>query len=244
MKLYDSWRHKAAECVAKTYNFEDAKYWYDMFKGQKGTKGGLDYNVGGTRVFNYADAMQYFGMGSDGNNRYKSVYNQVSMYLTDLNPCGFNESCPDGVVQYEDAVNLYFMKSITDVDAGKIVKISYAENKTTVMASGHWNINFATGSSTIENSDKDLETIYNLLEQAEDTKLNIIGYTDNQGNSASNVTLSKGRANAVVQYLTSRGISSERFQIVEGRGDSNPIGNNATEGGRRANRRVDITLLK
>jgi hypothetical protein len=60
-------------------------------------------------VFNYADAMQYYGI-TDGNNRYKAVYDQVSSYLVDLNPCGFNETCKDGVVPYEDAVNLYFLK--------------------------------------------------------------------------------------------------------------------------------------
>ena len=243
IKQYDRWAHKAAECVAKTYNFEDADYWYKMFKGQKGSKAGLDYNIGGTKVFNYADAMQYFGI-SDGNNRYKAVYNQVSMYLTDLNPCGFNETCKDGVVQYEDAVNLYFLKSITDVDAGTTQKFNYADNKTKVMADGQWNINFATASTTIQGSEKELETIYNLLVQAEQTKVKIIGHTDNVGNPQSNLTLSKGRANAVVNYLTSRGISSNRIQLVDGRGDTEPIASNATAVGKAKNRRVDITLLQ
>jgi OOP family OmpA-OmpF porin len=245
IKQYDSWARKAAECVASTYDFENADYWYKMFKGQKGTKAGLDYNVGGTRVFNYADASQYFGLSGDNNNRYKAVYNQISTYLTDLNPCGFNESCPNGVVPYEDAVNLYFLSSIRDnVYNGTTEKISYSETKTTVMANGNWNINFATGSTTIQGSEKDLEEIYNLLIQAEETKLKVVGHTDNQGNHGSNVILSKGRANAVVDYLTSRGISSARFQLVEGRGDANPIGSNATASGKAANRRVDITLLK
>jgi outer membrane protein OmpA-like peptidoglycan-associated protein len=243
IKQYDRWARKAAECVAKTYNFENADYWYKMFKGQKGTKGGLDYNIGGTKVFNYADAMQYFGI-SDGNNRYKAVYNQVSMYLTDLNPCGFNETCKDGVVQYEDAVNLYFLKSITDVDAGTTQKYDYANNKTKVMADGQWNINFATASTTILGSEKELETIYNLLIQAEQTKLKIVGHTDNVGNSQSNLVLSKGRANSVVDYLVNRGISRNRIQLVDGKGDTSPIATNATADGKAKNRRVEITLLQ
>jgi outer membrane protein OmpA-like peptidoglycan-associated protein len=245
IKLYDSWAVRASEAVAETYNFETPKYWYDMFKGQKGTKDGLDYNVGGTKVFNYADALQYIGQGSDNNNRYKAVYNQISKYLTELNPCSFNESNKDGVVAYEDAVNFYFLSQIKDgVYAGSTQKISYSETKTQVLASGHWNINFATGSSNIQGSEKDLETIYNLLVQAEDTKLSIIGYTDNVGNPQSNVTLSKGRANSVVTYLTNRGISKDRFQLVDGRGDNNPIADNSTSSGKATNRRVDITLLK
>jgi outer membrane protein OmpA-like peptidoglycan-associated protein len=243
IKQYDEWAVKASACVAKTYNFETPKYWYDMFKGQKGTKDGLDYNVGGTRVFNYADAMQYYGI-TDGNNRYKAVYEQISAYLTDLNPCGFNESNPDGVVAYDDAVNLYFLKSVTDVDAGKVQKITYTGNKTEVLANGQWNINFETGSTAISGSTRDLETIYNLLVQAEETKLKVVGHTDNVGNSGSNLTLSKGRANSVVTYLTGRGISQDRFQLVDGKGDSTPIADNATSSGKAKNRRVEITLLK
>jgi outer membrane protein OmpA-like peptidoglycan-associated protein len=187
--------------------------------------------------------MQYNGI-SDGNNRYKAVYDQVSAYLTDLNPCGFNETCPDGVVPYDDAVNLYFLKSINIGDAGKVQKISYAETKTSVLANGQWNINFATGSSAIQGSEKDLETIYNLLVQAEESKLKIVGHTDNVGNPDSNLGLSKGRANSVVEYLTSRGISKERFQLVDGKGDAQPIGDNNTVSGKAKNRRVEITLLK
>ena len=65
MKQYDEWRVRASEAVATTYDMETAKYWYDMFKGQKGSKNGIDYNMGGSRVFNYADVMQYYGI-SDG----------------------------------------------------------------------------------------------------------------------------------------------------------------------------------
>ncbi len=243
IKQYDEWARKAAECVAKTYNAETPEYWYNMFKGQKGTKAGLGYDIGGTRVFNYADAMQYNGI-SDGNNRYKAVYDQVSAYLTDLNPMDFNGMCPDGVVAYDDAVNLYFLKSINIGDAGKVEKISYAETKTKVLANGQWNINFATGSTAIQGSERDLETIYNLLVQAEEAKLKIVGHTDNVGNPDSNLVLSRGRANSVVEYLTSRGISKERFQLVDGKGDTQPIGDNSTVSGKAKNRRVEITLLK
>jgi OmpA-OmpF porin, OOP family len=244
IKQYDSWAVKASEAVAKTYNFETPKYWYDLFKGQSGTKDGLEYNIGGSKVFNYADAMQYFGI-TDGTNRYKAVYDQVSTYLTSLNPCDFNATCKNGVVPYEDAVNLYFLKSINDIDAGKIEKADYTQDKTTVMANGEWNINFATASTAIESSsDKDLKSIYNLLVQAEDTKLKVVGHTDNSGNSNANLTLSKGRANSVVTYLKNKGIASNRFQLVDGAGDTQPIADNTTASGKAKNRRVQIVLLK
>lgn len=242
IKQYDEWAVEASEDVCATYGIGTPNYWYRMFKGQKGTKDGLDYNIGGTHVFNYADALQYFGI-SDGKNRYKAVYNQVSTYLTELNPCGFNQMVPDGVVQYEDAVNLYFLKSISDIDAGKTEKADYTATKNKVMASGNWNINFNTGSTDIAGSEKDLETIYNLLLQAEDTKLKVVGHTDNTGNPSANLVLSKGRANSVVAYLTAKGIPANRFQLVDGAGDTQPIASNKTADGKAKNRRVDITLL-
>jgi hypothetical protein len=49
-------------------------------------------------------------------------------------------------------------------------KITYTETKTEVMANGQW-VNFQTGSNAINGSTKDLETIYNLLVQAEQAKL-------------------------------------------------------------------------
>jgi outer membrane protein OmpA-like peptidoglycan-associated protein len=152
---------------------------------------------------------------------------------------GFNESNPDGVVAYDDAVNLYFLKSVTDVDAGKAEKITYAGDKTEVLANGQWKIQFNLGSAEISGSTRDLETIYNLLVQAEETKLKVIGHTDATGNPQSNIVLSKARANSVVSYLTGRGISQDRFQLVDGKGSSVPISKNDSE-----NRRVEITLLK
>jgi outer membrane protein OmpA-like peptidoglycan-associated protein len=242
MKQYDSWRVRASEAVAETFNLETPKYWYKMFKGEKITKNGMTYNVGGSKVLNYADVMQYYGI-TDGVDRYKSVYNQVSSYLTELNPFGFNESVK-GVVPYKEAVNLYYLKNIEDIEVGTAEHSDYTETKSKVMASGNWSINFSTGSATIESvSYKDLEKIYNLLIQAEDAKLRIVGHTDDVGNPSSNKTLSKSRANAVVEYLESRGIPSSRIQEIDGKGDAQPIASNATAQGKAKNRRVEITLL-
>jgi len=243
MKNYDDWRVRASEAVTDTYQMETPKYWYDMFKGQQGTKNGLTYNMGGSKVFNYADAMQYFGL-SDGVNRYKSVYTQVSNYLTELNPFGFNENVGK-VSAYEDAVNLFYLKSINDIQSTAPEKADYTEQATEVMASGEWRINFNTGSAQISNSSSsELEKIYNLLIQAENTKLTIVGHTDNVGNPDSNLLLSKNRAESVVDYLRKKGIPLNRFQMIDGKGSNEPTADNNTAEGKAKNRRVVITLLK
>jgi OmpA-OmpF porin, OOP family len=240
-KNHEEWKVRASEAVAETYKMEDAKYWYSMFKGQQGTKNGITYNMGGSKVFNYADAMQYFGL-SDGVNRYKSVYGAVSNYLTELNPFGFNENVGK-VVPYEEAINLFFLKNINDIESSAAEKADYTNEATEVIASGEWKVNFNTGSSQIAGT-KELEKIYNLLVQAENSKLTIIGHTDNVGNPDANLGLSKSRAQAVVNYLKNKGIPASRFQLIDGKGQNEPLGDNSTPTGKAANRRVVITFLK
>ncbi|RUT70667.1 OmpA family protein [Flavobacterium cupreum] len=243
MKNYEDWKVRASQAVADTYKIETADYWYKMFKGQQGTKAGLTYNMGGSKVFNYADAMQYFGL-SDGVNRYKSVYNQVSGYLTELNPFGFNENV-GAVVPYDQAVNLFFLKNINDIESTSADKADYSNEAKEVVASGEWKINFNTGSAEISNSSsKEVEKIYNLLVQAENTKLTVVGHTDNVGNPNANLALSKSRAQAVVDYLKQKGIPANRFQLIDGKGQNDPIADNNSASGKASNRRVVITFLK
>ncbi|GHT56522.1 hypothetical protein FACS1894109_05720 [Spirochaetia bacterium] len=59
----------------------------------------------------------------------------------------------------------------------------------------------------------------------------------------SNMELSMLRARRMVEALIQRGIARERFDI-RGWGGTKPLGDNATEVGRRRNRRVEITVLK
>lgn len=245
MKQFDTWRHRASEAVQETYKMDDTnpKYWYDMFQGVQAEKNGIKYNMGGSRVFNYADAMQYYGI-TDGINRYKAVYEQVSKYLVELNPAGFNQSVKE-VVPYENAVNLFFIKNINDVEAGTAYKSDYSKQATQVIATGEWNINFNTGSAIIENSSYlVLDQIYNLFIQAEDTKLELEGHTDNTGGKDNNYILSKDRANSVMNYFIKKGIPSSRFQKVEGKGQDFPVTTNETPAGRAQNRRVVIRILK
>lgn len=243
MKQYESWRKKASETTAKTFNMETPQYWYDMFKGQQDQKNGVSYNMGGSRVFNLADANQYYGI-TDGTNRYKAVYDQVSRYLKDLNPAGFNQNVKR-IIPFEEAVNVSFIKTIQNIDAGATYATDYSKKATNVVASGQWRINFDLGRATIRPEGKDvLEQIYNLLIQAEDSKLELVGHTDNVGSQDANYSLSTARAEAVKSYLMQRGIPANRFQKVDGKGSDEPVADNSTPAGKAKNRRVVISILK
>jgi outer membrane protein OmpA-like peptidoglycan-associated protein len=243
MKQYDSWRVRASEAVAKTFNMETPKYWYDMFKGQTGEKNGISYNMGGSRVFNLSDAKQYFGV-TDGINRYKAVYDQISRYLKELNPAGFNQNVKR-VVPYDEAVNVSYLSNISDIDEGATYATDYSKKATTVVASGQWRINFDVGRATLRTEGKDvLEQIYNLLIQAEDSKLELVGHTDNTGTQDANYSLSMARAEAVKNYLIGRGIPAKRFQRVDGKGQDEPVADNGTPAGKAQNRRVVVSIMK
>jgi outer membrane protein OmpA-like peptidoglycan-associated protein len=67
----------------------------------------------------------------------------------------------------------------------------------------------------------------------------VAGYTDNKGSDAINREISKSRAEAVLNYLSSKIIDSGRLS-AKGYGSDSPVADNSTQKGRRANRRVEL----
>lgn len=75
-----------------------------------------------------------------------------------------------------------------------------------------------------------------------DAVLIVAGHTDSQGPAGYNWFLSQGRAQAVKDYLVSRGVSPTRL-IVRGYGEDYPIDTNETEDGRAVNRRSEFIRI-
>ncbi|NGM89203.1 OmpA family protein, partial [Parapusillimonas sp. SGNA-6] len=71
--------------------------------------------------------------------------------------------------------------------------------------------------------------------------LKLAGHTDNTGSRELNLRLSKERAEAVKNYLVSKGANPSRIEAT-GYGPDQPIASNATAAGRQQNRRVEFTL--
>ena len=87
-----------------------------------------------------------------------------------------------------------------------------------------------------------LDELAAVLKKKSTWKLEISGHTDNAGDDASNMTLSKKRAEAVKAYLVTRGIDATRF-IIQYFGETKPIADNATAEGRSKNRRVEMKIV-
>lgn len=73
------------------------------------------------------------------------------------------------------------------------------------------------------------------------SKMVVEGHTDSQGSAASNQDLSQRRAQAVRDYLVTRGIASDRIS-AQGFGSTRSVADNASPEGRANNRRVEIVV--
>jgi outer membrane protein OmpA-like peptidoglycan-associated protein/tetratricopeptide (TPR) repeat protein len=88
----------------------------------------------------------------------------------------------------------------------------------------------------------ELDKIVQLLNDNPTVRIQISGYTDNQGKPNDNLVLSNNRAKTVVSYLINKKISPSRLSF-KGFGETQPIGDNKTEVGRSKNRRTELKVI-
>jgi outer membrane protein OmpA-like peptidoglycan-associated protein len=106
------------------------------------------------------------------------------------------------------------------------------------------NLEFETGRDIIQNqSFASLLELAQVLKKRPNYQIKISGHTDNVGDDASNMTLSRKRAEAVKKFLTDNGVDEGRI-IAQGFGESRPVASNATPEGRAKNRRVELEVLQ
>jgi outer membrane protein OmpA-like peptidoglycan-associated protein len=105
------------------------------------------------------------------------------------------------------------------------------------------NITFATNSADLNaNFYEVLNSVSTVLDEFDQTVVEVAGHTDSTGETAYNQALSERRAQAVVAYLGTRSVLTERM-IPIGVGETRPIASNDTDAGRQQNRRVELTLV-
>lgn len=103
-------------------------------------------------------------------------------------------------------------------------------------------IQFEINSSTVQReAEEKLDTVATFMRKYPGTTAVIEGHTDEVGTSADNMRLSQSRADSMVNYLVSKGISRNRLQAV-GYGETRPIADNSTQIGKRLNRRVNAII--
>lgn len=104
------------------------------------------------------------------------------------------------------------------------------------------NVLFGFDESDLTSSSKEsLDKLVIVLNEYDETNIEVQGHTDSRGSAAYNQDLSVKRATSVADYLNSNRISSRRIDI-KGFGEATPKYDNSSKTGRDQNRRVEFLI--
>ncbi len=155
------------------------------------------------------------------------------------------------LIPVDATYSLKYRNFTTDVDYTKMilppdkqaeydVRIKIEPPKEFVMD----NVYFDSGKATLKlGSSKALNNLVEVLKAKSTMTVEIQGHTDDVGKEEDNLKLSQGRADAVKNYLISKGIAKDRI-IAKGYGWTQPIADNGTEAGKAKNRRTSLKVIK
>ena len=126
--------------------------------------------------------------------------------------------------------DLHTIASVRDEARGVVITLSGS----VIFASG--------GYTLLETAKAKLDQVAEALkDQSEEKRMTVEGHTDSMGSEASNQRLGQNRANAVRDYLVSRGVDGTKL-IAVGMGATRPILDNSNAENRANNRRVEIVI--
>jgi NitT/TauT family transport system substrate-binding protein len=209
------------------------------------------YNaINNTRLTTHGDNLNFFGL----NPKYKGVtgeelYNKMEIKYNDL---GFNTAGAKSwrLLASKDivpAVNVTFEGS--EAETAKVfTNIDTKVIKKEALSTKRLSISFRSGEFKLDENAKqliDLQFIP-IAKAFSNSRIRVEGNTDNVGSFASNVSLSKRRAQSVANYLMEAHYMQKNRIIVTGNGPSKPVEgckSNATGKCRAKNRRTDFELV-
>ena len=87
-----------------------------------------------------------------------------------------------------------------------------------------------------------LDSIAKLLAEVDGTRIKIVGHTCDLGSESINQRIGMERAESVVYYLETKGVSRNRMELLS-KGESEPTVPNSSASNRKKNRRVNITVM-
>jgi len=167
---------------------------------------------------------------SDGDgviDEYDVCWNTPAGVTVESNGCGI-DSDGDGVPDHLD--------QCPDTPLGTVV---YTDGCAIVIVTLE-GVHFASDSARLTGEAKSiLDGALEAINANPGAHLTVEGHTDSRASDSYNLDLSQRRAQAVVDYLVSRGVSASRLNPV-GKGESYPIASNDTKDGRYRNRRVEV----
>ncbi len=131
--------------------------------------------------------------------------------------------------------NFKFLGSEEDIRSKLLNEGAYSTNA----------ILFNTGSAELKQESMSIiQSVADVLKENTRLTIKITGHTDSDGNPASNLKLSKDRAQSVKNALVNQNAISASRIITDGKGDTEPVASNSTADGKAQNRRVEFEVVK
>jgi outer membrane protein OmpA-like peptidoglycan-associated protein len=135
------------------------------------------------------------------------------------------------------------IRELREKTAGSGVDITPTDNGQAILVNLPEGVTFDVASAALQPAFRPtLDQIAQNLGQYPNSLIDVYGHTDSTGSDAYNQTLSESRARTVANYLSTQGVSAARIRS-QGFGETLPVADNATEDGRRKNRRVEIKIV-
>ena len=198
--------------------------------------------LSGLKLTPYADNAQFYGL-SGGKPHYETLFDTAFVIWR-------KKGLVTRPVEAKDWADTHFLQSLAaDYPGAKVEEPKMAAKAPSksdrAIINKQIEIHFTPGSDQImPGSFFVLDALGDTMTSFGNTYLRVEGNTDATGNPTSNMTLSERRALAVKNYIVQNfpHIEPVRFQTI-GRGQTNPVADNATEAGRQLNRRTEIKVV-
>jgi len=243
-KLYEGWMKGAAEINSSNANKQKAGKILAEGLGipQADAIGAID-NV---RLTTHGDNQNFFGL----NTSYKSVTGE-SLYRTmsgKYKELGYADDAPSwNRIKAAQFVQRTKLSGPSHSSEGKndFATVTKADEKKEAIATKQVSINFRTGEYKLDENSKYIidKDFVDIAKSFGNSRIRIEGNTDNTGSRATNISLSKKRAQSVADYLVEAYDMPRNRFIIKGNGPDNPVADNNTDNGRAKNRRTDFELV-
>lgn len=211
------------------YKTVEGRVFYINYHFEEGTEPASELQI----LRNYKNAFTQIGgvvQYEDDYNIYMNLETDEGVTWVHVGPWNRGQGCMLYIVEEEA------MKQVIVADASALARGIEFAGRVSV-----YGIYFDTGEAVVKpESEPALSEIVNLLEQDVELKLHVVGHTDNVGGLDYNMDLSRARAAAVVEVLTSQYSVDPARLSAHGVGPLVPATSNSSEDGRAKNRRVEL----
>ena len=129
------------------------------------------------------------------------------------------------------------------IEGARVDSIRDANNLKALKVTFDSGILFATGKSTLNTASQSALTKFaKILVENPTMDISVMGHTDTDGSMEVNQKLSQDRAQAVADFLKTKNISPSQLKSIEGKNSAEPVADNKTSAGKKANRRVEVYM--